>query len=370
MKPRVFIGSSTESLNVAHAIQENLSSDFEIVVWDQGIFDLSSYTLESIVGAIEDSDFGVYVLSAEDIARIRSTEHTIARDNVVFELGVCIGSLGRHRSFIVVPSESPRFRLPTDLLGITLAKYEPRRIDSNPTAAVGSASNKIRTAINKELKLSPSYESAAVRRTLPKRTRHSILLGYGQGPRDHYAFANEMLDHECRKIVLIQRSSTLLLGPEQGNILEERSYNLLKEKIRDGVEFYHVMSIKGIEEQLSSEKRVYSQIKEALSEIKLVKGTLQLQGELEAWPIKVAGGAVSFTKLFPSFFVEYMNGETEALFLTRIGISRQCFHMAGPEMSNFLNFSRDYYSQCNILLWNDLKGILNGKVGGLEALFK
>jgi tetratricopeptide (TPR) repeat protein len=147
-KPRLFIGSSTEGLSIAYAIQENLSYSAEITVWDQGVFNLSDTTIESLMSVIENTDFGVFVFTPDDITTIRGKKNITVRDNVLFELGLFIGKIGRKRSFIIMP-DNMEFHLPTDLLGITPGKYETSRSDGNQKAATGSCSNKIREAIKK-----------------------------------------------------------------------------------------------------------------------------------------------------------------------------------------------------------------------------
>jgi len=142
-KPRVFIGSSVEGLNVAYAVQQNLLHEAEVTVWDQGVFELSRTTMESLTKALSDSDFAIFVFSLDDLVRIRDLTAPAVRDNVLFEFGLFIGKLGRERVFFLLPSDGD-LHLPTDLLGVTPGRYESARTDGSMQAATGAVCHQIR----------------------------------------------------------------------------------------------------------------------------------------------------------------------------------------------------------------------------------
>lgn len=151
MKPKLFIGSSVESLEIAYAIQETMEFSAEVTVWTQGIFELSKYSLDSLLDALENFDFGIFVFSPDDITIMRGEEKRVVRDNVIFELGMFIGHLGKERAFILAPRGSEdKISFPTDLLGLTPALYDPNRQDENILAAIGPACSKISKSIAKQ----------------------------------------------------------------------------------------------------------------------------------------------------------------------------------------------------------------------------
>lgn len=147
MKPRIFIGSSVEKLAIANAIQENLEHDAVITLWNQGIFNLSSNTLDDLLKALNNFDFAIFIFEPEDITKIRDGHFQTVRDNVVFELGLFIGRLGKERVFYLVPKNTTNFRLPTDLLGLTSGAFDNHREDGNLNASVGSFCNQVRKQV-------------------------------------------------------------------------------------------------------------------------------------------------------------------------------------------------------------------------------
>lgn len=102
-KPRVFVASSSESLDVAYALQDNLERDAEVTVWTQGVMRMSRATMANLHDQLAMSDYGVFVLGADDFVESRGDVRPAPRNNVILELGMFAGKLGIERSLIVVP---------------------------------------------------------------------------------------------------------------------------------------------------------------------------------------------------------------------------------------------------------------------------
>jgi len=147
IKPNIFIGSSVEGLKIAQAIQENLEYDANVSIWTQGIFKLSSNVLTDLLNSLGSFDFAIFVFNADDIVIIKGDKYSAARDNVIFELGLFMGKLGKDRVFYLIPSDIENLRLPSDLIGVTPGTYNNDRRDANLVAAVGTFCNQVRQAI-------------------------------------------------------------------------------------------------------------------------------------------------------------------------------------------------------------------------------
>jgi hypothetical protein len=167
LKAKVFVGSSVESLESANAIQANLEHKFDVTVWQQGIFSIGGYPLDDLLTALQDFDFGVFVFSPDDSVTSRKRTQPAVRDNVIFELGLFIGRLGRTRSFVVAPKDEKNLnlRLPSDLSGWGIVRYDGK--NKNLQSALGSACSQIATKIkNENLKRKPNPTQKALNKTL------------------------------------------------------------------------------------------------------------------------------------------------------------------------------------------------------------
>lgn len=124
--PELFIGSSKEGLGIAKKFKkaiEKVVPNIKISIWDKGVFGLSKNNLDSLVMEAKKCDFAIMVMTADDSLKTRKSTCRAPRDNVVFELGLFMGTIGNERTFLVRSSDS---KLPTDLDGITYVEIDPK----------------------------------------------------------------------------------------------------------------------------------------------------------------------------------------------------------------------------------------------------
>lgn len=175
MKPRVFVGSSAEGLEVAEGIHYNLDHLAQVTPWSAGFFDLSAGALDTLLCSLDRFDFAIFVFSSDDILRIHGQEQPAPRDNVVFELGLFIGRLGRERCFLIVP-RGAGLRLPTDLAGLIPGDYEPNREDGNLRAALVPACSDIKDAMRRLGRVGSPEEEEQPPLEAPQPTKTDLRL--------------------------------------------------------------------------------------------------------------------------------------------------------------------------------------------------
>lgn len=124
---RVFVASSSEQLETARVVANALAGpSLDVHLWDKGIFEFSSAYIESLEHELDRADFAVVIMTGHDVARVRGRHANLPRDNVIFELGLFVGRLGRNRSFFFVDHDS-KTQIASDLSGVQAVTYSTGR---------------------------------------------------------------------------------------------------------------------------------------------------------------------------------------------------------------------------------------------------
>lgn len=162
MRQRIFVGSSSEALRVAKAVQAELAGDFEVIPWDQGVFALSKSAMESLLVILDSADAGIFVLRGDDLVTKRDETRPGVRDNVLFELGMFFGRLGPDRTFMLTEHGSD-VSLPSDLSGLMTATYEHAGTGTALRANVGPACTQIRNQLEERQPAVPPLPATRAR---------------------------------------------------------------------------------------------------------------------------------------------------------------------------------------------------------------
>lgn len=130
MKKRIFIGSSSEEIGTAKIVKGLLEPEFEVVIWDENIWDKSIFKLNgnfltNLLTATLKFDFGILLGSPDDKVESRGVQYLQARDNVLLELGLFIGRLGIDRCAFLVDEN---VKIPSDFGGIKISMFDSKNL--------------------------------------------------------------------------------------------------------------------------------------------------------------------------------------------------------------------------------------------------
>ena len=120
LRPRVFVGSSSEAIWLADKVSKHLANATQVRPWTE-VFDLGTTTIETLCNELDRADYAVLLATTDDRTSIRGKVFDTPRDNIVFEAGLFMGRLGRRRAFLICDRQ---LTLPSDLDGLTVAQFD------------------------------------------------------------------------------------------------------------------------------------------------------------------------------------------------------------------------------------------------------
>lgn len=162
MPIKILIGSSSETLPIAQAVQNELrhrsnkgATSYFPVLWNQNVISKSKYTIPELLRQLKDSDCAIFIFGKDDVLNSRGQKKNVTRDNVIFEFGLATGVLGLEKSFII---KSDKATLPSDFSGLSYANYREEYLELSTQAEIGSAVTEFEQSIKKILSHSVNEE--------------------------------------------------------------------------------------------------------------------------------------------------------------------------------------------------------------------
>jgi len=149
MNKKIFIGfSQINGLPIANQVKreiENACSWIKCEFWsDENVFSLNRDTLNSLIISSKKYEYGIFIATKDDIANKSGSDVYISSDNVIFEIGLFLGSMGIERSFIMIENGC---KLPSDFNGITVPIFE-----RDDESSISGSINKIINQLNNNRK--------------------------------------------------------------------------------------------------------------------------------------------------------------------------------------------------------------------------
>jgi hypothetical protein len=185
----------------------------------------------------------------------------------------------------------------------------------------------------------------------------TLVLGL-KSRSQQYQQGADVLSTACGPIFLMQRSSSLILGWEEGADEEKRFYDNLMLRIKE-TEFYPVVSLEGIKTHLDQHPKRFKHKEDAFGHLrKDDDDNIYVQSEEATRPHALKRFDSSDYKQGRILLVgrrERQAPYADAIIVFDVGTRQFSLHLRGPDLKECLEDCRDFYDkQCHPLTVDEL----------------
>jgi len=342
--PKSQVRARSDSL-VQHVIQPVLSGQFQCAVVRSDFFSDHPEFMENIHKRISRADLIVADL-------------TDLNPNVMYELGLC--HMMGLPTVLFIDSIS---RLPSDVQHIKAITYSEESL-RNPAERSRLIADLQNHVLGLKGYVPRSLPSEAIPRLI-KRLNLTTVEEVHTGQRDHYKMASSLISRGPKRALLMQRSSTLVLGPEAEWGDEEAFYEALWAAVLESaLDLYHIVSREGIQRHLARPQSQFPNLDKAQQ--RLVKTDKNCVGipcgkdKKTARLIKVIQENNPDVDLKPDrqarvLIVEFDEESYEAIMVMDVGGRQISVRIRGGEAKALFYTCMDFYTSCRALQWDDME---------------
>jgi Predicted nucleotide-binding protein containing TIR-like domain len=227
IKPLIFAGGSREKSQLLICLTSELQPAANVHPWwSSDAFHPLGGTLEGLLSATKKYDFAIFILTPDDFIKSREAKSFTARDNVLFEFGLFLGTLGAKRTLAFAQDDPTiKLKVPSDLFGVTIPRFRANSDEDIRTSMVG-----LRRHIEKMIEIGPRpFEILSEWGIEHKKRRFVVTLD----PERMRAHADKIQGRElvlvCRKqdpLIARDSDAALIVGEPRTVHLGERRISL------------------------------------------------------------------------------------------------------------------------------------------------
>ena len=163
----------------------------------------------------------------------------------------------------------------------------------------------------------------------------------------------------------MQRSSSIILGAESGWRAESDFLSTLLSAINNSDNFYHLITLEGIESHLKRKNSYFPNFNRHLKNLVNKDGFCAIKKENESngstiikkLPADQSNPLFKLDRQVRVIAVENMDNSVEAVFVWNIGTEESCMRIEGPKMNEYFQKLVDYFHECENVLWTDIEKI-------------
>lgn len=189
--------------------------------------------------------------------------------------------------------------------------------------------------------------------------------------KDHYKISDSLLYEmvegkkkirHLKNIFLMQRSSSLVLGAEEGWGAENVFIRSLLEAINLCDNFYHIVTLKGIEQHFTRKSSIFPSFKKFTKNLIEINGCAAVRKAnasnkgalIKTLPEDESSPLFKLDRQARVFVIEAQNEYVEAVFVWNIGDEQSCMHIKGPKMKDYLDKLICYFNELENVKWADI----------------
>ena len=187
-----------------------------------------------------------------------------------------------------------------------------------------------------------------------------------KGPKNHYALAKKLFARRCRRIFLMQRSSSLVLNAEQGWGEEAEFIKKIKAAI-DTCDFcYHIISLDGIEGHFRRKNSVFPSFKDYTKNLVSEGGKVALRKRnsknekifyIRKLPKDNENSLFKLDRQSRVLVTEDIEGNVRAVLVQNLGADQTSFMIEGPKAKDYLDVCVDFYNTCELVDWGEITAL-------------